>query len=886
MAKEWVTVEVSLDPLLELVQPVLDPIESVLEFLIAVLNIVQTILNVIKAFLVGLLDPIRALVELIIEEVRNLIQDLRQLGVYITGDWKLINPDNKHNFLLGGYQAYERRMMARLLDTNDPNRPDFTSSSTVVGAFFYTSSGDITEIIRVVRALLKFFGQGDLMGKSMPFATPTTPTVKYGSGAAGAASFKQLSQSIQSAIPDAVTLNWSMPAGGGMGTSYGAAPAGFLIHVSTIPDGLQVIGSAPKSDLASETENLPRVISAGIDPLTNGAMKLYGGLSDIYTEKENFGDVSPAEGEDLDPHAPLLLLQKDSNTPLIKLGTLLPPTGSSVPLLANTYFVETSLLTKLGAGTQFSAILRREDLPLHATFEAGSDGFAEVKGSAQEADTYYFRVRAVNKDYVDRFGGIKATLANPVNVYPYVIRPYWVPRASILQSTNGILLPLSASSDNPGIGWPSMTPASGPAQAKFPTENQAEYINAVLAAVAAAILVRADLTEGNLLPPVEDTGIGIDIPITGTFKKNTYTNTQATGLEGAARDILARYGFSPVWYRGSRPQAFRLKVKNLLLRISSDLQTAAAPPETVAKAVIDGAKNLLAFKWSDYDHLLPSLTILESVGITSSTTDTSASSEASGVGGNPFCRSLPESEIAFRYRYGKGPPREPYFDVSPRELQTQETFPGWWTMGGGSGDLSPIVYADPSNEFDPEGKLLTISPITTVYFARYVLMDHDSKVVLDEAAAVLQLAASSVSRPVGDTGWIALRLMPNAIPQADQLLEKLDRFLQGILDGLDGIIDKIVAYIEAIQARIYQFQALLQWIESLLQSLDLFRLPSMSALVLVESGTDGLVTGLLTSENKPSDTSLSYGSGVLVVSGGLPTVLLEILALILSGGES
>ena len=71
-----------------------------------------------------------------------------------------------------------------------------------------------------------------------------------------------------------------------------------------------------------------------------------------------------------------------------------------------------------------------------------------------------------------------------------------------------------------------------------------------------------------------------------------------------------------------------------------------------------------------------------------------------------------------------------------------------------------------------------------------------------------------------------------------------------------------------------------------MEVVELFRLPSVSGLVSVESGTAGLVRALATSENKPVDTPDSYGAGVAIVAGGIPTVLLELLGLIFSGGES
>ena len=68
------------------------------------------------------------------------------------------------------------------------------------------------------------------------------------------------------------------------------------------------------------------------------------------------------------------------------------------------------------------------------------------------------------------------------------------------------------------------------------------------------------------------------------------------------------------------------------------------------------------------------------------------------------------------------------------------------------------------------------------------------------------------------------------------------------------------------------------------QSLTLFDLPSFSGLVLVENGTAGIASALVTAGNKPSDGPAAYGGGAVVLFGGLPTVILELIALILAGG--
>lgn len=851
MAKSWVTVQPSLDPLVAPVYPILETVDSILGAVITILNIVQEILNVIKAFLSGYLDPLRSIVELIISELRSIIADLRQMGVYLTGDWDLVTPENNYGDLIGGYQAYERRMLGRLLDRTDPNRPNFTSSTTVLGVFLYTSSGDIAELIRVLTAILKFFGQPQLGKKIRAYSAPTAPELSYGAGSAGESSFRRLGQTSLDLVPDSLSVSWSMPASaGGMSNVFSPAPKGFLIHVSTIRDGFAVVSRTPKDLETSSVESpLPMVVSGAVDPATNTPLRLFGGISDLAASDSDSTDFSEVELDD--DRAPLLLLQIDQNTPLIKPSLL---ENGLVPLIANTYFVKTSGPLRGGPGTKYTAVLARDQLPQHATFSADSDGWAQIEGEKTDADTFYVRVRALTEDYVTAVGIDDASLAEPASVYGATeVRPYRFSPGLLRQSRTGVLLP---EPPGPSVEYPlsanSFTQASGSTTATFPSAVQMQYIEAVKTAILVAVLCRADLTESS----------------SDTFYTNVCAPGQGLhGLEGAGRDLIAHFGISPLWFKQNRPSLFRQKLRWLMGRIASDLQEKGAPPDSVAEAIVDLAEPMLSFTWADLGGApgFGGYSLMASIG-----EGESAPSEEEGIGANPYCRSEAKKQLDGWYSRGFGPVRAPSFMERSSDPEVSI-----WIPGGGSADYSPVVYVDPSGEAS--------SSSMRVEYIRNALMAHNEGEIVKAAAAVLQLAGAMVSRPQGDTQWIAVRLMPQGLQPLDQLLERLDRFMAGVLDGLDGITEKIVAYIDAIQARIYQLQALLEQVRAQIRALEFFSIPAVSGLVLVESGTDGLTTALVTSENKPAGSSGDYGAGVLIVAGGLPTILLESIALILGG---
>jgi len=856
MAKDWVTAELSLEPLLKPIYPVLEGLNGILSALIAILNIVQKILDILKVFLVGLLDPLRALVEIIIEEIRGIIQDLRQIGLYIAGDWALLDSETNQAYLLGGYATYEQRMVARLLDTTDPNRPNFSSSSAALGVFLYTSSGDMSDIARAAFAILKLFGQDALLGKQKPYPTPTAPTIGYGSAAAGVSAFTSLGKVSAENSPDSISLTWSMPTGTSKSPFKNPSPKGFLIHVSTVPDGLEVVASTSNPTSPNPKEP-PRIIGGAVDPINNSPLKLYGGVADLGVA-ENPKDFSTVE-QLKSPQAPLLFLKKDQVTPLIKPSTLVPDSGP--PILGNTYYVKMSDLSpqRIGGGTQFTATLKVADLPLEASFKGGSDGFAEIDGNAAPAKNYWVRVRALTANYVKYATGqgLTGSLFSPGSVYDSKVRIFEFSNEFIKGAAvnNGVISPDSTGGQkvNPSVlSFKDITAAGGPGVVTVPTENQLNYQKALQTALALAILCRADLTQ---------------------FSKGNWQNVHATGyalgFEAQVRGALGSLQIDENFFKETRPQTFREKLRKLLVSFQPN-----TPPEGVIESILGDAKELLEFKWSMLGSGYPNLTILESIGIGGDPLETE------GVGANPFCRVRPkfilEKDYASPNTVGQyaGPVRAPSFVEFVKPFTVSEG----WLFGVGSADNSPIIYQD-----SPYG-LTDANPKTKTQFIRNAVYNYNDQILLTEASIILGVAMSTYAIPDTDGGWLAIRLMPQALVPLDQLLSKVDKFLQGVLDGLQGVIDQIIKYIEAIQARIYQLQALLELIQSLLQSIAMFQLPSLSALVLVENGTAGLTTGLITSGNKPQDDSSDYGFGVVAVAGGIPTVLLETLGLIFSGG--
>ncbi len=828
MADEWITLEVDPSKLLGPVNSVIAAVDSVLEILIQLLNLANLILSVVKAFLVGLLDPIRALVEALLAELRALIEDLRQLGVYVCGDWKLIDPDNLFSDIVGGYGAYERRMIARLVNSNDPSRPNFSSNSPTLGIFLYVSSGDIAPVIKAVAALMKFFN-GGLGGGTKAFPTPTTPKASFGTKALGIAAFGEIAKGLDR-VPDAVAVTWTMPAGtANIPSLLAPAPYGFIIEVSTVPNGLLAVAVQPKDGDTSKVVGLPKITQIAIDPNNNQPLRVFGGLGSAGAGPDGITWTGLESG---DAQAPRMYFQLDQNSPLIAPSSLI---SNGRPLLGNAYYLKAGMFPKMLPGQSFTVALERSTLPLHATIN--SDGSLKV---APETTQYYIRVRAVTEEiaaaFEGSFGSDGYLAGYPVDMFPTSFRLFRFDADTVRKVKSGAFFPLRpGEKDTSTIAPNSFSNATSPVAVTFPTALSLTYIKTIQSAVAVSILARSDLKEG----------FSAD-----TFEKNRIVPGYATGMEQLSDKLFSKYGIEPSSvFIDPSPSGFRYRINSVLGQVSQDLYNIGNPPDSVASTVIDLGAPLLAFKWSDLNRVYPNQTILESLA---------SDVKNQGLGANPYGRGLPYKFLEVSYDAGNGPIRTPCFYNTPNYSSST------WISGQGSADKSPVIYSD-----EGTGK---------VEFVRNALNNHQDGSILDSATSVLQVAAASLTRPVKDSEWITFKLIPQALAPLDDILDQLDKLLNGLLDGAQGLIDQIVSVIESVQARIFQLQALLEQIRALLRLIRAFKLPSMSGLVVVGDGTNGLLSSLITSQNKPNDAIDAYGAGALIVAGGLPALAYELLA--------
>ena len=786
MADEWQGFSLTLDPNAFL-GGIIDTLDGILEFGISILELADLVLSVMQSLLFGLIDPIRAIVEALLDELRALIQDLANTGVYITGDFALLTPNNLFANVVGGYSAYEQRMIARFVDRTDVNRPDFSPNAPTLGVFFYVSSGDIGKVIKAISSLLALFG---------PYKTGTT------SFPPPAAPKAEINDS------DELVVTWAYSQVAGVVSGLLApAPSGFIIEISTVPTGLQIV-SQTADDMNSNSTNPPKNTYLCLDPQSNKVLNVYGGVGVCGS------GASGQEWSSLEDGTQQIRFRLDQTTPLLKPTDLV--SGDNL-LLGSAYYVKAGVFPKLVPGQTFTTTFTRDMLPKHASFEGGSASVVD------DTRSYYIRVRAVASDlasvFEDTLGLGVLDVGDAIPLYGEAARLFFFSTTDVRNSGTAKKFFPSASTgtDSSDLRANLYSLASSPVSVTFPSAAVKEYRGVVRLAVAVAILARMDLKAST------------------DYAVNRVASGNETNLEDFISQMLVRYK----WFNLASPSAqekfrtadaFREEVLSVSTAIAADLMQKNPPSDELAALVINQAQPILDYEFSGK-------TLLELL---------ESEDSESGLGANPML--VLDANRGGSFAVSE-PRRAPGFNVKNGVEEGVDGF----IPNVGSCDNSPVLY-----DLQPSP---TVSDIS---FFRNTAIESE---LIPSAANVIRIAAGILARPQNDSQWVAVRLFGQNITPITDLLDIVDGYLSGFLNSLQTLIDSILASIQAIRARLNQLQALLEMIRALLRSLSAFTISPMSALITVGDGTDGLLSNFVNSTNKPSDGPDAFGAGMVFVAG-------------------
>jgi len=958
---QWGTATFAIPDYLEGIR---DAVNNFAEVLVALLEVANLALEFAKAFIKGYIDPLSSLIEVIVAEVSAILRDLRQVGLYLTGDWALLGwpPED----LRGGYLAYERRMIARLTDRTDPTRPDVSGQTKVAGFFCYLSvdPSDFERLINFIITFLKMLGVSFFPDTSrMPI--PTIKDTLYGTQAIAAVpaafQFQGLSASLKAGggtPPSQCRVTWTtQPAS--QKSPFNPlpilGPSGYLVTVSTLEQGLALKYGRPKqntdkkpADGDANKKVQPReygsvlgmdhqsiVLHGGAEMLSfNGSGLEYNKNIDPETQvaKDSacqvYGMLDPASNEVV----PLELLLRDGAAVPSALGV--PGDGKGHFFrFQRTFLIESDVALAQWFAGEYGAVLALEDMPYDSRFERVNGEILPVAGLVESpAVNYYVRVWAVGKEIAT---GKKL--------------PQWEFTATAVKNqaaTSGEPFVVGMKSGEAAVGMP-----SAPRKITFANANTQDYLVALQTALLLLVLSRSDL------PLLDELGQKSELVAQG-YKDGKWAGSQfalqATGLEDSRALLRTMFPDLTVLERPSQsPQKWRADLYSQIQQMALDIYERTGPMPGAEKAVVAATEALRTVDW----HTL--------LGVQDSLIQRDYEKAVMAIGQNPrlplFQALDPDKQITGMAEFGLAPnvlsmgisaeAAEELFFPNPSltaaglsELQVLRLREGEYVEWSGGGleitysQENPLVVklkkrlAPRSLEIiydkftDKDGKLLippawqvylkemserakgrvsTSGDMTPVFYSgatdlidykkggsslgaaiylRGLFREYQEGVLYQQAAIALNIASAAFTRSPQDGEWVALRLF-DSFPELEGFLNGLENWVLALSEATRSMADVIVKYIGFLQGIITDLQQLIRRINSLIQSLlsFSFALPEFSGLVVLSDGTDGLVSDLVSAQNKPSDVPRAYGGGIALVFPVGPSFIFDLIDL--AGGQ-
>jgi hypothetical protein len=860
----WGTIEFTTPDFLE---PVRDAVNTFFSILINILNILLAVLEVLKVFIGAFLDPIIALIEAILALVQQILNDLRNAGLYIHGDFYILKgPDFKE--LRGGFQSYEQRMITRLVDRRDPNRPNISNFSTCIAVFLYVGVdiSAVQQIIRFLQGILQLFNRkaprpktvGQVVGVQAKYGLDGASVLTFGKGL-----FRPFKRGAESPF-NAVNLTWSMaPVPGNFLTNFAQfAPTGFIIDVSTVRDPMPLFFDKQVDLNRMELTQQPAKIKPGfaIDQDDN-PIQLTGGADQLLVQplvQYNFN--SKLDGQVKDGMLRAYTAKGLADQAPIDLSQL--KDGNKYYIQRSFYISRSSSAFYPGRG--YGVTLKFEDLPLDADWEL--NGSKVKRGPDVQPTSYFVRIRAVSKN-------VTALTDYRLSVNSVALDQ---PRAVLAYANNNV---------SPGdFGDPSF-----PLEVSFPDAVTDQFLLAVAQALILLVLTRTDVdvlrgeNDSDLIyPPTEGMKDSDGTPLYDRLLWSSFVSKarKRTGLETKAQvllPLLTGKRKAAKYFNREKvdPARFRRRLRKAALNLANDLIADNNPPRSLKEAVVNQCQPLLEFTWADAlsDNIpseLEGMSLLEAV--TDSSVEYGVTLNQASLG---YDSDTAVKEACWNIYSGQAKATGASLLEPGPHFFFNEKLPKLSNIS--SVDMAPVLYsrsltATNQNPTNP----------TFIEYIRNLIPDD----VYSAAAFALQVAAGPVQRPQ-EEGWIAFRLFPQGLPDIDRFFDQILALLKSIQAAIQGLADLINKYIEMLQSRILELQAFLNRINHIIQQLlNLFiSIPPTSGLVVVANGTDGVLSSLVNANNKPFDPPETYGGGVVLLAGGLPTIALELFKALFSSDE-
>lgn len=476
------------------VQDLLDQVNNIIEIIQALLSVALEGLRIAKTFLQGLLDPIKAFLDMLVRTLEAIINDLKSVGFYLTGDWWLLDP-TMGNFR-GGYSPFERRMVGRFTDKTDASLPKIPPTKDVFGVFFYlgvdySAVDQIRELLVKILQLFRF----DLpsMMSVSKMSVPKNLGVRYENLSLTFDNIQDSLESEDGSIPSLAEVYWelSTPTPDPAWIQISPPPAGFFVYVSTTRDGISVHYDKPLPNTMSEEEGSTkpkRGPGQTRDSDGKSPLKIYGGGQQLYVAPSHrLAGVFDSKGEFKDGVS-VVYGVRDKNEALpipIELLVNTDNDGNEVFVYQRMFYISTatifgvdlgdlsSYLPSIFQSSEYTFTVNREELPYDAEFQFVEGEVILNKDTLTPPNTVYVRVASANVE-IDTDSPIPFTSligGDVTRAYPY-------PFSSTLFSTKKDVL---------------ISDPSEPVQIVYPTETSQDFLHLIETALYVLITSRADV---------------------------------------------------------------------------------------------------------------------------------------------------------------------------------------------------------------------------------------------------------------------------------------------------------------------------------------------------------------------------------------------------------
>ena len=897
-------------------------VHDISSYLNTLLGVLQNLLDVSKTFTVSLVNPINTLVAQTLKAVQSAIRDIDQLGVYFTSDYPLLT--FPYADVLGGYSAFERRMLGKLTDRQDPKRPAVSAETTVMAVFFYATAeiNAVNSLSRIVQQYMQLFNISTT-GETLPACGPIRPLYKNPGMRGSFANLSQAYKNIQNGTqpPTAMTLEWTIARSNRMGAVTIPLPPidGFIVEVSTVPQGLALFCNRKKvSDgrdvQGSEVRESVIVRSEDHEPII-----LFGGSDNVQVPSQYQASqhLKLSGGQvKITPGSTFYFAKRSmADNEIISLDQLYDKSTQRHYLQRT--FVVPQLQSAFSPTDKYQFVLDYKDLPYNATFEVTSEGVVR-KNDAEQSTTYYVRVSTIS-DMVEN-SGTPGTSSWALQFDCNAVQA----------ASQEIILPLIWGENlvaNRGRPGPVST-------VSFPSQYTGSFMESARNALLLLALLRIDmrpLLSGKTVTAEQYQEIlKHSFQTRGGLSETVFGDCTLNGLDDVYRKILD--GQMPSDFFGGKniqASAWLYKLTSNVQRIMDSMYQVMGADPALEKILVDRTVDLRTMKLLDLakesgspginlsaDILQKTVSDLfakfyqnpEGSGIAAcldqvvdvtdrmpflnsntldlspfpyykatqyTIVDTIEDADARAIFEGSGWKGAPTAEFAkqaFETVFLRHMNREGYTFGAETEYDKTSTdnTKKWLKLAA---NLSSVV------PFLPEGPPLfyTTSKEGTVYAAAFRRLFTNAegvetakgKLILEQASLILNVLTAAQNKSSQTSEWYALRL-GDRLPGLSDMLLRVNQFVGALNTSLASSADVVQEYINFLQARIREIQQLNTQIDRLTQQLTFFQTPKCGCLVVFAKGSDDIASKLLQAQNKPQDGSLSYGAGGCIVVPTIP----------------